>query len=242
LTLLTVDYLGRELVTLSPGSPEFYLDRSFLSVGDNTLSRRPYAPCLRLRDDEWWLDNDCRDDVKPLAVLADELGWRCNVPSQCSFRLRSGENELHIWRPEFRVLLMVTSPVTVGVRYVPQSPSGIEPGTTTVVGLDNATQRVIRLFQQKPRYKMIIVAHYREYLTPGINRPRELSRTETANCFGGNQDNVSEAKKAIMDAIWGEQGHGDEIAEWLVRRRLISRADQSLVPHRDCAHSRPRKG
>jgi hypothetical protein len=234
---LVVDYLRLPEPRRLHRGDHLYLDRKFLSDPtrpDHTLSRRPHAPCLRFRDAHWWLDNDCLDDSVPLTVFSADLGRRFNVPNQCSFRLRNGESELHLWRPEFRVLLLVH-----GQRTRPADP---EPsGPVTEVGRPDADARVLRLFAEKPWQKVILAAHYREYFTPGIKRPAETSRAETARCIGRKEHDVSEAKKAIMEAIWGEQGHGDEIASYLIGRMLITRQDQSLVPHRECSHRRPRR-
>ncbi|MEV8516270.1 hypothetical protein [Dactylosporangium sp. NPDC051484] len=229
---LTIDYLPREPVTLRPEDEPLYLDRRFLAEDDLLLSRRPNAPLVCFRAGDWWLDNECRSDP-PLTVFVSGLGRRFDVPNGCSFRLRSGDNELHLWRPDLRVLLTVSGRAEPVV-------SEERSGPVTMVGLPNAHVRLQALFERNPRYKLIMAAHYREYLTPGIERPQELSRQDTAKCCGGNQNEVTDAKRAVMHAIWGEQGHGERIAAYLINRGIITRADQSLVPHRDCIHRRPR--
>jgi hypothetical protein len=229
---LTVDYLRREPVVLVPGNQPLYLDRRFLSEQDVTLPRSPNAPRICYRAGEWWLDNECRSQP-PLAVFPDAPEQRFEVPNGCSFRLRSGDNELHLWRPEFRVLLTAHGEAR-------SLPNDNRSGPVTVVGLPDAEKRLKNLFARSPRYKLIMAAHYREYLTPGSERPTELSRQETADCCGGTVNEVTDAKKAVMTAIWGRQGQGDRIAAFLIGRGIVTRADQSLVPHRACEHPRPR--
>ncbi|MEV6350451.1 hypothetical protein [Actinoplanes sp. NPDC051851] len=218
----------RRKVTLRPGDDPLFLDRRFLNRTDLTVSRAPDAPALLMRAGEWWLDNNCSRHQVP-TVFTPDLGRRVEVPYGCSFRLREGHNDLRLWAPEYALSLTVAG--------VPDSAAGTpDTGPVTIVGLSDSQRRVHALFQRSPRYKLVMAAVYRDFLTPGIDRPRELSRQDAAKCVGGDPNEVSDAKKAVMQAIWGEQGHGDHLAAYLINHRFLTPSDQGLIPHRGCAH------
>jgi hypothetical protein len=226
---LVVQYpYKRRKLTLRPGDDQLFLDRRFLNGTDLTVSRAPDAPVLLLRAGEWWLDNNCSRHQVP-TVFTPALGRRVEVPYGCSFRLREGHNDLRLWTPDYTLSLTVVG--------IPARPAGKpDPGPVTVVGLTDGERRLRALFRRSPRYKLVMTALFREYLTPGIDRPRELSRQDAAKCVGGDPNEVSDAKKAVMQAVWGEQGHGDHLAAYLINRRFLTPADQVLIPHRGCTH------
>jgi hypothetical protein len=213
---------------LSPGDGPLFLDRQFLRPHDRSVSRRPDAPVLLFRAGDWWLDNECRRLDSP-TVFSPSLGRRVDVPYGCSFRLRAGENELHLWKPEYQLSLTVVGAVDP-IRDEPAS------GLPTVFGSPEADQKLRSLFHRSPHYKRVLAALYREYLTAGVDRPKELARQDAADCLGGETNEVSDAKKAAMKAIWGENGHNDQLPHYLINRQFLTPADQTLVPHRRCNH------
>jgi hypothetical protein len=218
----------RKKLLLKPGDDHLFLDRRFLNGTDLTVSRAPDAPTLLLRAGEWWLDNNCSRHQVP-TVFTPALGRRVEVPYGCSFRLREGDNDLRLWKPDYTLSLTVAGTLA--------RPAG-EPdaGQVTAIGLADGDRRLRDLFRRSPRYKLVMAALYRDYLTPGIDRPKELTRQDAAKCVGGDPNEVSDAKKAVMQAIWGEQGHGDHLAAYLINRRFLTPDDQILIPHRRGGH------
>ncbi len=231
---LKVDYVKFSTVFTADPARDLFLDRGFLSGGqDLTVSRAPNAPCLRHRDGNWWLDNDSGDPNEALVRVWTGLdNRRLDVPARLSFRLPEGENEVRIFKPEYAVVLTVTGSRSLGGR--------VADPKVTEVGLPEAVVHVRALFHQKPRTKVVLAALYREYLTPGFAAPKPLTRHQASECLGNsNPHEVDAALKDIQAAIWGKQGNGESVPQFLINRKLLASVDQQLVPHRICPHRRP---
>jgi len=230
LARLIVDY--HALPDLRPLSPEeqLSLDRDFLSGGDDDrVSRAPNAPYLCHMDERWWLVNG-HDKQAPLAVYVAAESRRFTVGERCAFPLPDGESEVHVWDSRYRVRLIVSDS--------PRRPEMVDSGPETTFGLSGAAIRVLVLFSRKPRHRAVLAAYYREYFTPGIDSPAPLDRMQTRRCMGLPSFTALErALNDVVTEIWGEpQGHRHELPDYLIRERLLTAADQPLVPHRHCGH------
>jgi hypothetical protein len=233
------------IVNYSPHPPfevpvdrELYLDRHFLSgpQHDASISREPSAPCLRHRDGDWWLDNDATAHNAWVAVqVGDHLG-RVVVPQRCSFRLSDGEVEVWVWKQEYRLRLAVSGSAL-------RLPVVAMEGDLTEAGVAGADLRVSALWRRSPIHQVVLAAHYRAYFVAGLELPKPQSRDATLRCMGHHTaTQLTRALRETMYAVWQEQGHGEELPEYLISRRLLTIADLELVPHASCAHPRPHRG
>ncbi|GAA2972173.1 hypothetical protein [Actinokineospora diospyrosa] len=222
---LIVDYHALPEPLVVPPSDQLPLDRDFLSGGtDERISRAPNSPFLRHMDGRWWLVNS-RDK---LAVWVAAESRRFVVGERCAFPLPDGESEVRVW--DARVRLVVRDSLEWSVPDV--------GGPETMTGLNGAAVRVALLLSRKPRHRAVLAAYYREYFTPGIESPKPLDRTRTRLCMGLTSFTALErALNDVVVEVWGEaQGHRHEVADYLIRERLLVAADQGLVPHRLCGH------
>ena len=230
---LKIDYVHFSVFAADPAK-DLFLDREFLSSGqDMTVSRAPNAPCLRHRDGNWWLDNDSGGpNEASVRVFTGGDNRRLDVPARLSFRLPDGENEVRVFKPEYAVVLTVTGSRRLSSR-------AADPNMTEA-GLPEAVAHVRALFRRKPRTKTVLAALYREYLTPGFAAPKALTRHQASECLGNSSPHeVDAALKDIQAAIWGKQGNGESVPQFLINRKLLSSEAQQLVPHRQCPHRRP---
>ncbi|WP_026316519.1 hypothetical protein [Actinokineospora enzanensis] len=222
---LIVDFHALPEPRVVPPGEQLWLDRDFLSDGrDERISRAPNAPFLRHMDGRWWLVNS-RDK---LAVWVAAESLRFTVSERCAFPLPDGEAEVRLWEERVRLV----------VRDSAVWPEPRVDGPETMIGLNGAAVRVALLLSRKPRHRAVLAAYYREYFTPGIESPKPLDRARTRLCMGLTSFTALErALNEVVTEIWGEpQGHRHELADYLIRERLLVAADQGLVPHRFCGH------
>ena len=108
---LKIDYHRFEAIISADQDKTYYLDRLFLSDGDDeSISRRPYAPCLRHRVGSWWVDNDSDRTEATVRLWVKSGSRKYDVPQQCSFALPDGEVEVLLWDVErYRVGLVIAS-------------------------------------------------------------------------------------------------------------------------------------
>ncbi|MGW5746439.1 hypothetical protein [Amycolatopsis sp. NPDC003861] len=232
LTLITPPQPDRDVLA----GTEVYLDREFFSgaSGRVAISRRPNTPCLRYRAGDWWLDNDSTAHNGLLSVHFAGEPKRVQVPQRCSVRLPDGRAEVIAWNKECRLWLAIEGSAHQGVKV------GTPDGERTEVGVPGAVLRVRELWQRVPVHRVILAAHYREYFTAGLHAPAPQGRTQTMRCMG--QEKATQLDRALretMDAVWGEQGHGEELPDYLISQHLLGPRDLHLVPHRACRHQRP---
>ena len=89
---LRIDF-GRfsTVIDANPDQP-YYLDREFLSGGEDTaISRAPNTPCLRHRVGTWWVDNDSDRNEAIVLLWSSNERQKFTVPRRCSFALSDGD-------------------------------------------------------------------------------------------------------------------------------------------------------
>src|SRR5215470_14874799 len=164
-----------------PTDTVVYLDRHFLTEQDGaedlSISRRPNAPCLLHRHDDWWLDNHATAHNAHVAVHTPGGHGRLVVPKRCSFQLGDGTTEVWAWDSRYRLRLVVS-----GSTYRP--PATSQDGLRTQVGEPGADERVTELFRAAPIHRAVLAAHYRSYLIPGLEQPEPQGRAQTLRCMG----------------------------------------------------------
>jgi hypothetical protein len=232
---LIVDYVRQLDPVVLSERDKLFLDREFLSLGEDLkISRAPKAPLLTFMSARWWVVN-CDERLAPLSVFVEEENRRFFVGERCAFALDEGDHELRVWNEEYRIGLSV-------VRAAHPRHTELPGGDTTVPALPDSAVRVLKMFNQQARHKVVLAAYCRDYFIPGLLEPKPLARGEIMKCMG--LETFTAVEKALDDvskAIWGvTKGHRPEIAPYLIGQRLIMAKDQGLVPHRSCGHANRR--
>lgn len=238
---LEIDYLHHSEVIQAVPEQVYFLDREFVSNGaDRSISRQPYAPCLRYRAGTWWIDNDSNTNEAVVRIWVKAEERKYELPQRCSFALPNGEVEVRVWDVrEYPVILLTLSGTEPGwARPVPSGRGlyGADTEVTTPGKRPEADSNVRELFDQEPLIKVQLAAYCREYFVSSPEKPRPLSRADVGKCFGKAPHMIDGPLKRIQLAIWGELGHGEEVPGYLINRGLLKAEHQTNIPHWDCGH------
>jgi hypothetical protein len=256
----------RELLNC-PLDETMWLDRTVLSAGDDpTLHRSPRCPGIRYIDHEWGLIS--RDPSHEVFVArhaaSDRL--RAEVAEKSAQhvlpRALDGFERYPVPLPtgtwmisvgKWPLQLFVNVPAHRGDDLgMPQgvSESSTVTGNALAQGLPglqhqnpprpDAVSRA-RVYLERSRHGRLALAYYyqRYILADLAPQPMRMSDVATALDLAGEAA-VSDYKKELQRLIWGEQGHQQELAQFLITHNLISRAD--LDQARQIAADNQREG
>jgi len=241
----------RELLSC-PLDETMWLDRSVLSVGDDpTLHRAPRCPGIRYTDHEWGLiSRDPShevfvvpyvagaglrpDDVERLAqhVLPRALDGfeRYPVPLQTGTWLVS----VGKWPLQLFVNVPAYRSDDVGMAQL-GSESSTVTGSALVQGFPglqnqnpprpDAVSRARAYLERSRHGRLALAYYYQRYIVADLApQPMRMSDVATALDLAGEAA-VSDYKRELQRLIWGEQGHQQELAQFLIAHNLINRAD-----------------
>lgn len=241
---LQIDYIHHpEVITADPREV-YYLDRQFVSNGEDTsISRWPNSPCLRYRAGTWWIDNDSHTTKAELRIRVRPEQQKYDIMRRCSFALPDGQTEVYFWHVNKYPMAVLTLNGSEPQRVRPTPPP---PGraafdrdaAVTQPGRPDAEQRVRALFAEDHMLAVQLAAYYREYYISSPHKAAPLSRLVVGKCFGRAPYMIDDALKKIQRAIWGDAGHTDDIPDFLFSRSLLPLELRYEIPHWDCGHQR----